>query len=211
MRTIAIGVQDFARLREEHCFYVDKTAFIKEWWESMDSATAIMRPRRFGKTLTMDVVAKFFSVEYQGRGDLFEGLAIWEDEKYRSLQGTYPVIFLSLADVKHKTFEEARRSLQGVIADIFGRYKFLLENDFLDEAEREYFLAVKRRNPSEDYQVALRRLAKHLFDYYGKKPIILLDEYDTPMQEAYVHGYWEDMVSFLRVFFHATFKTNPYM
>ena len=211
MRNVAIGVQDFAEIREKNYFYVDKTAFIKEWWECGDSATAIMRPRRFGKTLTMDMVAKFFSVEYQGRSDLFEGLAIWEEEKYRKLQGTYPVIFLSLADVKHKTFEEARRSLQGVIADAFGRYKFLLQNNFLDEAEREYFLAVKRRNPSEDYQVALRRLAKHLFDYYGKKPIILLDEYDTPMQEAYVHGYWEDMVGFLRVFFHATFKTNPYM
>ena len=211
MRTVAVGVQDFAEIREKNYFYVDKTAFIKEWWECGDSATAIMRPRRFGKTLTMDMVAKFFSVEYQGRSDLFEGLSIWEDEKYRSLQGTYPVIFLSLADVKHKTFEEARRSLQGVIADAFGRYKFLLENDFLDAGERKYFLAVKEAEPSADYQVAVRRLAKHLFDYYGKKPIILLDEYDTPMQEAYVHGYWEDMVDFLRVFFHATFKTNPYM
>ena len=201
MRTVAVGVQDFAEIREKNYFYVDKTAFIKEWWECGDSVTAIMRPRRFGKTLTMDMVAKFFSVEYQGRSDLFGGLAIWEDEKYRKLQGMYPVIFLSLADVKHKTFEEARRSLQGVIADAFGRYKFLMENDFLDAGERKYFLAVKEAEPSADYQVAVRRLAKHLFDYYGKKPIILLDEYDTPMQEAYVHGYWEDMVSFLRVFF----------
>ena len=91
-RTVGIGIQDFAKLREKQCFYVDKTSFIKEWWESEDDATLITRPRRFGKTINMSMLEQFFSVDYAGRGDLFEGLSIWEEEKYRQLQGTYPVI-----------------------------------------------------------------------------------------------------------------------
>ena len=105
-RTVAIGLQDFGDLIQKNYFYVDKTSFIKEWWESGDSATLITRPRRFGKTLNMSMVEQFFSIKYANRGDLFEGLSIWEDEKYRDLQGTYPVISLSFANVKEKTYEK---------------------------------------------------------------------------------------------------------
>ena len=98
--TIGIGIQEFLELREKNNFYIDKTSFIKEWWESNDSVTLITRPRRFGKTLNMSMVEKFFSVDYAGRGDVFEGLSIWEEEKYQKLQGTYPVISLSFANVK---------------------------------------------------------------------------------------------------------------
>ena len=97
--TIGIGIQEFLELREKKNFYIDKTSFIKEWWESNDSVTLITRPRRFGKTLNMSMVEKFFSVDYAGRGDVFEGLSIWEEEKYQKLQGTYPVISLSFANI----------------------------------------------------------------------------------------------------------------
>ena len=99
-RTIGIGIQDFGEIIKNKCFYVDKTAFVKEWWENMDSVTLITRPRRFGKTLAMSMTEQFFSVKYAGRGDLFEGLFIWQEEKYRALQGTYPVISLSFATVR---------------------------------------------------------------------------------------------------------------
>lgn len=109
VRTVGIGNQDFETIRKKNCFYIDKTGFIKEWWENMDTVTLIARPRRFGKTLTMNMTEKFFSVRYAGRGDLFEGLRIWDSEKFRKLQGTYPVLFISFADVKENSFLQARK------------------------------------------------------------------------------------------------------
>ena len=108
-RTVAIGIQDFENLRKNNCFYIDKTSFIREWWESMDTVTLITRPRRFGKTLNMSMLDYFFSVNHAGRGDLFEGLEIWEDKKYRELQGTYPVISLSFANVKERDYKNTRK------------------------------------------------------------------------------------------------------
>ncbi len=107
-RTVGIGIQSFEKIRKNNCFYVDKMYFIKEWWESRDDVTLITRPRRFGKTLNMNMLERFFSVKYKGRGEVFEGLSIWEEEAYRRLQGTYPVIFLSFADMKESTFAGAR-------------------------------------------------------------------------------------------------------
>ena len=121
MKTIAIGNQDFETIQREKYFYIDKTNFIREWWESGDSVTLITRPRRFGKTLNMSMVEKFFSTNYANRDDLFEGLTIWEDEKYRKLQGTYPVLFISFADVKETSYLQAKKrcaiSLRKRIAD----------------------------------------------------------------------------------------------
>ena len=99
-RTVGIGIQSFEKIRENNYFYIDKTKFIKEWWENGDDVTLITRPRRFGKTLTMNMVEQFFSVRYAERGDLFEGLSVWEEERYKSLQGTYPVIAVSFAEIK---------------------------------------------------------------------------------------------------------------
>ena len=108
-RTVGIGIQDFGEIIENNCFYIDKTGFIREWWENKDKVTLITRPRRFGKTLTMSMVEQFFSVKYAGRGDLFEGLAIWQEEKYRALQGIYPVISISFANVKERDYGNGRR------------------------------------------------------------------------------------------------------
>ena len=210
-RTVAIGVQDFETLITNHYFYIDKTDFIREWWENGDSVTLITRPRRFGKTLNMNMVEKFFSLDYGGRSDLFENLNIWKEEKYRKLQGTYPVIFMSFADVKETEFSSARKAICRNIKKLYNRYDFLLKSDCLNEDEKDMY---KKISPEMENYIAsdsIRALADYLQRYYGKKPIILLDEYDTPMQEAYVHGYWEEMVSFIRNLFNSTFKTNPYL
>ena len=209
--TVGIGIQDFLELREKHNFYIDKTSFIKEWWESNDSVTLITRPRRFGKTLNMSMVEEFFSVDYAGRGDLFEGLSIWEEEKYQSLQGTYPVISLSFANIKETNYQVTRKKICQQLVELYAKHSYLLGDDLLYETEKEYFKRVNIDMDDADATIALNRLSEYLARYYGKKPIILLDEYDTPMQEAYVNGYWNEMVAFTRSLFNSTFKTNPYM
>ena len=210
-RNVAIGIQNFSELIEKNYFYVDKTAFIKEWWDSGDSVTLITRPRRFGKTLNMSMVEQFFSLEYAGRGDLFEGLAIWEDEEYRKIQGIYPVISLSFANVKERTYVQTRERIYQILADLYNKYHFLLDSDIMTAQEKEYFLSVRPDMPETVATFSLHKLSDFLHRYYGKKAIILLDEYDTPMQEAYVDGFWDDLVGFTRSLFNSTFKTNPYL
>lgn len=208
---VAIGQQDFETIRTEGYFYVDKTGFIRDWWESGDSVTLIARPRRFGKTLTMSMLEKFFSLECAGREELFDGLAIWKDEKYRSLQGTYPVIFLSFADVKETTFSEARKKICKLIQMLYNRYDFLRNSDVLNDSEKEDFQKISADMEGYMASLSLKMLSCYLCRYYGKKVIILLDEYDTPMQEAYVNGYWKELVDFTGSLFNSTFKTNPYL
>ena len=210
-RTVGIGHQNFEQLITNELFYVDKTRFIKEWWENQDAVTLITRPRRFGKTLNMSMLEQFLSVEYADRGDLFEGLAIWEEETYRKMQGTYPVIALSFADVKETSFADARKVICHTIKNLYNKYDFLVKGDTLNEDEKKMYRSVSAE--MENYMAAdsLRAMSKYLYSYYGRKVIILLDEYDTPMQEAYVNGYWDEMVSFIRSMFNAAFKTNPYL
>ncbi len=210
-RTIGIGYQDFEEVRKENIFYIDKTNFIREWWKSADKVTLITRPRRFGKTLAMSTVEKFFSVQYAGREDLFEGLGIWEEEKYQRLQGTYPVISLSFANVKEKDYQTTIQRICQIIADLYNNCRFLLEGELLSPEEKKYFQTISEQMPEVVATMAIHRLSRFLCNYYGKKVIILLDEYDTPMQEAYVNGYWEELVSFTRSMFNAAFKTNPYL
>lgn len=207
-RTIGIGLQDFEKIRKRNVFYIDKTKFIQEWWESQDDVTLIARPRRFGKTLTLRMMEQFFSAEYKGRADLFEGLYIWEQESYRSIQGTYPVIFLSFADIKESTFQETKKKLCRTIQLLYRRYEFLLEGDLLSRSEKEEFLMIS--SDMEDYvaSLSLQQLSNYLYRYYGKRVLIFLDEYDTPMQEAYMNGYWNELSAFIRSLFNATFKGN---
>ena len=208
---IAIGKQDFATLIEGNYFYIDKTALIREWWESGDSVTLITRPRRFGKTLNMDMLNCFFSNRYAGRQDLFAPFEIWQDPHYRTLQGTYPVLFLSFADVKADHIEEAKQQIKSAIAYLYEENRFLLDADILSENEKNYYHNITMYMGDVEAAGAIRSLCLYLKRYYGKKTILLLDEYDTPMQEAYVHGYWDAFVSFIQMLFNSTFKTNPYM
>ena len=210
-KRVGIGYQDFEEIRMNNVFYIDKTAFVREWWEEADKVTLIARPRRFGKTLNMSMVEKFFSVDYAGREDLFQRLAVWEDEKYRNLQGSYPVISLSFANIKEDDFFQARRKICQILTNLYSKNKFLIEEGILDDKEKLFFQSVSADMDNMTATMAIYQLSLYLSRYYGKKVIILLDEYDTPMQEAYVHGYWEKLVSFIRSMFNAAFKTNPYL
>ncbi|MGN0154763.1 MAG: AAA family ATPase [Lachnospiraceae bacterium] len=210
-KTVGIGIQSFDKVIEGNYFYVDKTAFIKEWWESGDDVTLITRPRRFGKTLNMSMLEQFFSVNYTGRGDLFEGLSIWKEEKYRELQGTYPVISLSFANVKERDYESTKYRICQSIADLYNHHMFLLESNWITDADKAFFQSVRADMPEVVAASAIHKLSDYLYRYYGKKVIILLDEYDTPMQETYVNGFWEELVAFTRSLFNSTFKTNPYL
>ena len=210
-RVVGIGKQSFEKIIKEKCFYVDKTAFIKEWWDNKDEVTIITRPRRFGKTLNMDMLKCFFSNEYKDRGDLFEGLDIWKDEKYRELQGTYPVIFFSFAKIKQNNYTDAVSGIKRVICDEIQKYIFLKDWDGLTDEEKNNLNNITYGMDTVTAQEAINNLSNYLSRYYGKKVIILLDEYDTPMQEAYTNGYWEELVAFTRSLFNSTFKTNPYL
>lgn len=209
--TVGIGHQDFEKVRINHNFYIDKTDFIEEWWESNDEVTLIARPRRFGKTLNLSMTEKFFSVKYADRGDLFEGLAIWQKEKYRELQGTWPVISLSFGSVKETSYDMMKQKICRLMINLYSEYEFLLNSDKLSMADKSYMYGVGEQMNEVDLSLSLSQLSKFLYQYYGKKAIILLDEYDTPMQEAYVNGYWEESTAFIRNLFNSSFKTNPWL
>lgn len=211
VRTVGIGLQDFEQIITNDNFYIDKTMFIKEWWENNDAVTLITRPRRFGKTLNINMLEHFFSVLYADNGKIFQGLSIWEIEKYRNLQGTYPVISLSFANVKASTFANTRQQICQIITTLYNQNDFLLESGLLNEKEKDDYRKVSAN--MEDYLAAssIHALSGYLSRYYKKKVIILLDEYDTPMQEAYIYDYWNELASFIRNLFNSTFKTNPYL
>ena len=210
-KVIGIGKQSFEDIIQSNCFYIDKTSLTKEWWESEDDITLITRPRRFGKTLNMDMLKCFFSNQYQDKGYLFEGLNIWKEEKYQQLQGTYPVIYLSFADVKQTNYKDAVLKIKKIITDVYQQYIELARWEGLTEVQIRQFQSVDPYMDDVTAQCALKDLSGYLYRYYEKKVIILLDEFDTPMQEAYIHGYWNEFTAFIRSLFNAAFKTNPYL
>lgn len=211
-RVPAIGKHDFSEIIEGDCFYVDKTNFIKEWWENKDKVTLITRPRRFGKTLMMNTVEHFFSVAHAGRGDLFEGLSIWEDEKFRELQGTYPVISLNFRGVKGKTYQETWDMVCDIIAEQYNNHYFLLDTNLLTPMEKTYFTRIANADLKKtDALTVLKYLTKWLQRYYGKRVIVLIDEYDTPMNYAYANRYWDEIVELFGNLFSGGLKDSPYL
>ncbi len=208
---ISIGHQDFEKIRSKGNFYVDKTSFIKEWWENEDEVTLITRPRRFGKTLNMRMMETFFSIEHAGKGQLFEGLSIWNERTYRDLQGTYPVIFLSFANVKGKNFKDTRMGIVHNLVSLYSACDFIKDSERLNEKDLAYFDSVSLDMTDDVAVMAIHHLSNYLCRYYGKKVIVLLDEYDAPLQEAYAGGYWDEMAAFVCGLFNAAFKTNPCM
>lgn len=210
-KTVGIGYQDFGDLLKKNIFYIDKTYFIKDWWENRDIVTLITRPSRFGKTLTMNMLEYFFSNRHAGQGEIFSELSIWEYEEYRELQGTYPVINLSFANVKGSDYQTVREKICQIITNLYSENNFLKSEDALDEKDRGYFERVAFDMKNSDVELSIYQLSKFLYQYYGKKVIILLDEYDTPMQEAYIGGYWGELVQLFRGLFNSAFKTNPYL
>ena len=212
-----LGYQDFAEVRTEHIFYIDKTYFIRDWWEYADKVTLITRPRRFGKTLNMSMVECFFSNKYAGRQDLFEELFIWnarskdKDFQYRDLQGIFPVIFLSFANIKATKYEDMKYKISEVITELYEQNRYLLEGTLLSENEKSYYNRMTWSASDAMLSSSLHQMSNFLQRYHGREVMILLDEYDTPMQEAWLSNYWNEAVEFFRSLFNSTFKTNPYL
>ena len=214
-RTVAIGLQSFEKIRTNDYFYIDKTNLIKEWWESGDDTTLITRPRRFGKTLNMDMLNCFFSNKYANRGDLFEGLSVWEEEKYRQLQGTYPVIFVSFAEIKCNNFEDAKRRMFETFENIYRKHSYIPADNYLSRIinRRDKLSKEGKMYSVETFELVevMYQLCRYMYEQYDKKVIILLDEYDTPMQEAWLKGYWNEITDLFRQMFGITFKANEYL
>ena len=208
---IATGIQNFESLRVNDRFYVDKSAFVREWWENGDVVTLITRPRRFGKTLNMSMLNCFFSNQYANRGDLFEGLKVWDSPALRDQQGKWPVLFLTFGHIKQVTWENARSSLNQTIADVYGPYRKMLQETVFSDADRAFYEKVNADMPDSVSAVSIQKLCEWLVRFYGRKVLIFLDEYDTPMQEAYVYGFWEEMTAYIRALFNSTFKTNSFL
>lgn len=214
---VNLGTQRFDKLIEENKFYIDKTGFIKEWWENGSDVTLITRPRRFGKTLNMRMVESFFSNKYANRSDLFKGLSIWEEKSsdgtylYRELQGTFPVIFLSFAGIEADNCKDMEYMISEQIAKLYGENRCLLAGDCLNKGEKEYFESIKTGMEKKVMVGAVNQLAGFLQRYYNQNVIIILDEYDAPMQVAWLSGYWDEAVSFFCSLFSSTFKNNSYL
>lgn len=208
---VDLGIQNFEQLRERDAFYVDKTNFIKDWWDNGATATLITRPRRFGKTLNLSMLECFFSNKYADRGDMFQGLSIWNEKKFRSHQGAYPVIFLSFAKIKSTDYAGMEYAITKIIFDIYEQNRYLLEGDVLSDREKQYYESIVPGMEKKIVVDAINALTNFVSRYHNNRVIILLDEYDTPMQEAWLSGYWNEATDFFRGFFNATFKSNPYM
>lgn len=209
--TISIGYDQFDQIRDAHVFYVDKTDFISEWWNAKDKVTLIARPRRFGKTLNMSMMNCFFSQHYHGRSDWFEGLKVWENEALRKEQGTWPALFITFANVKQANWENSRKMLNEILMKAGMPYDEMMKDEMFTEADRKAYYAIQKDMDDATAATAIHNLCGWLERYYGKKVLIFLDEYDTPLQEAWVSGYWDEMVTYIRTLFNSTFKTNPHL
>lgn len=218
-----LGYQNYAQMMENNIFYIDKTDFIREWWNYADNVTLITRPRRFGKTLNMSTVECFFSNEYKEKKELFVGRKVWEDGELRVLQGTYPVISMTFAGAKSgydaetedeselDSIENMKTAIKKVITRVYKKFKDIMKSELFDDDDREYYASVKKSMTDETAATAISMLSTYIERYYKKKVIILLDEYDTPMQEAWLYGYWDKAAAFFKSFFVNTFKDNTCM
>ncbi len=222
---LSVGNQDFDNVIENDNFYIDKTKFIEEWWSSNDRVTLITRPRRFGKTLMMSTVNCFFSDRYAGRKDLFDGLCISQNRKMMDLQGAYPVVFLSFSDCKNeenvigmplKGYSDMVKEIKRKISQLYKQFPEILESDEVSEEEKNKFLRIREFKDEEQFTTGMMNhsiqfLCELLCRISGKKPIVILDEYDTPLQEAYSSGYWKLLIQTMRSFFNKSFKTTRFL
>ncbi|MBO4295542.1 MAG: AAA family ATPase, partial [Desulfovibrio sp.] len=210
-RKVSTGIDKFSKIRKNNIFYIDKTHFIKEWWDQRDDVTLITRPRRFGKTLMLDTVRTFFSIEYHDSLNLFNGLSIYNDKDLCLIQGKIPTIFISFSDIKSTNFSEMKYEIKIILSAIYDDFEYILDLNKLSEREKQQYSLVNPDMPDPIAKRSLQFLTKYLARQFGAEPIILLDEYDTPMQEAWLKGYWDEAVDFLRGLFNSTFKTNPWL
>ena len=209
IKSLPIGISDYVRAQSEY-YYVDKTLLIKEFLDRRPLVSLFTRPRRFGKTLNMDMLRVFFEISDEDTGKYFADKAIWNcGEEYRAYQGKYPVIFLTFKDVKFDTWEATIDKIRGLLQEEYGRHQKLLDSDKLSQYEKNYFTKILDSSANEvELTSALERLSKMLAVHYGKAPIIIIDEYDTPIQEGYSKDFYDEIIGFMRNFFSGAFKDN---
>lgn len=209
LKALPIGISDYARAQSQY-YYVDKTLMIKEFLDQKPLVSLFTRPRRFGKTLNMDMLRTFFEISDEDTSKYFVGTNIWKCGKtYRDHQGKYPVIFLTFKDVKFDSWEITLDKIKELLQAEFGRHQILLNSDKLAQYEKEYFLRILNGTASEvDLTSALEKLSLMLKKHYAIAPIIIIDEYDTPIQEGYSKDFYDEIIGFMRNFFSGAFKDN---
>ncbi len=208
-KPLPIGISDYVRAQGDY-YYVDKTLLIKEFLDRKALVSLFTRPRRFGKTLNMDMLRVFFEISEDDTSRYFEDKAIWNcGEKYRELQGKYPVIFMTFKDVKFSSWEATLDKIRGLLQEEFGRHQELLSSDSLAEYEKVYYTKILNGQATEvDLTDSLAKLSQMLSKHYGIAPIIIIDEYDTPIQEGYSRDFYDEIIGFMRNFFSGAFKDN---
>lgn len=211
-KTLPIGISDYVRAQSEY-YYVDKTLLIREFLDQRPLVSLFTRPRRFGKTLNMDMLRVFFEISEEDTSIYFKDKAIWKcGGKYTKHQGKYPVIFLTFKDVKFDSWEATLGKIRGILQAEFGRHMELLESEMTGEYEKEFFIRVMDESATEvDLTSALEKLSKMLAAHYGTAPVIIIDEYDTPIQEGYAKDFYDEIIGFMRNFFSGAFKDNKYL
>src|SRR3990167_4008575 len=215
MRPFAIGNDSFGEIRSQNFKFIDKSLFIKEIFDNPGiKVTLIARPRRFGKTLNLSMLHHFLSSNVFGieTAPLFEGLKITQYPDIMAHLGRYPVIFLTLKGIKATSFETARADFAGILQELYKMHDYFLQHPDFASTDKESFLRILNLTGSDtDLHMALIRLCRWLTEYHQVKPWVLLDEYDTPIQTAYLNGYYQEMVALMQPFLGNTLKTNPYV
>ncbi|SFB41613.1 AAA family ATPase, partial [Clostridium frigidicarnis] len=212
MKRIPIGISDFKTVIDESYLFVDKSLLIKEFWESNGQTILIPRPRRFGKTLNMSMVKYFFKDSEEDNRYLFKGLDIENHNDIMDIQGKYPVIYLSFKDEKHSSFENFNAGLRSLLSKLYQEHKYCLDSDKIDHIDKEYFNSIMNKKADIiDLSNTLKRLSEYLSVYYDKKVIILIDEYDVPIQAAYINNYYTETIEFMRNLLSGAFKDNIYL
>ena len=210
---IGIGTSDFKKIRVKDYYYIDKTMYIKDILDNKSEIILVTRPRRFGKTLNMSMLKYYFDCTQKDNKELFKGLKIMnQEEKYTSKLGAYPVIYLTLKDVQDRNYESMLLNLKTTILDIYQEHRYLLESTKVYPEEKEMITEILFGKENEvTLRNSIREISKYLSRHYNKPVILLVDEYDVPIQNAYVEGYYEEAVKFFKTFYGVTFKDNPYL
>ena len=213
MYGIAIGESDFKMLRVNKCYYIDKTMYIKHIMDNKSKVILVTRPRRFGKTLNMSMLKYYFDNTAKDSKEIFEGLKIMEQgEEYTSKLGYYPVIYLTLKDVQDINYHNMLLDMKTAMMNMYQAHRYLLDSDKVYPEEKEKILDILYAREDENaLKTSVIELSKYLNRHYGKPVILLVDEYDVPLQNAYVEGYYDEAVKFFKTFYGTTFKDNPYL
>lgn len=211
-KPLSIGISDYKRAVSEY-YYVDKTLLIKEFLDRKTLVTFFTRPRRFGKTLNMDMLRVYFEKTKEDTSVYFKDKAIWKmGKEYTKHQGKYPVIFLTFKDVKFDSWKTTLEKIKGLLQEEFGRHIELLDSEKLETYEKDYFKTILSGEAGEvDLASSLENLSRMLYKHYEIAPIIIVDEYDTPIQEGYSKDFYENIINFMRNFFSGAFKDNRYL